>query len=185
MSDATDNVVSVTTTQLVPVSGAITDTNPLDNMTDSRINQQRLVSGAVKPAALSTNLIQVVRGTPGSIYLPDGNSAQFLFTLSNNNNNLILAVPSVSFFIGGDNLTGAHWPGKQFGEGAMPTSVFNDDYFSDGNNTVTQAVIRNNSGSTQLVYCYCNWRVVINTGSQGDVLLTPPDVPVGGKGGIF
>lgn len=187
--DSSANLVSLPTTKTSGYTVAtpdvgVTNVNPIASPSaPARINQQRIIPAAVKQPAIS-NPLQVVKATPGSLILPDGTSAQFIFTLTSDQGNQLIAVPSVSFFIGGDNLNGAHWPGPIYGMGVMPTSVFNDDYFSDGVNVVTQAVIRNNSGDAQLVYCYCNWRLIFSQGSSAPVLTVVPRLPVGGRGGL-
>lgn len=188
--DANSNTITLPTTKINGITisapeNTITNVNPLAQtpVNTGRTTQQQILPAVVKLPALS-NQLQVVKSTPGSIYLPDQTSAHFIFTLNSDQDNFLMAVPSVSFFIGGDKDHGDHWPTPTLGEGLMPTSVFNDDYFSDGNDVVTQAIIRNNSGLTQLVWCYCNWRLVFNLGGINPVLTTVPPLPVGGRGGL-
>lgn len=138
-----------------------------------RANQQQILPSAVQTRLLgnlfSNNPTSSSLGTAIklSTNLPNANSVSFKFTFKDPQGREIIGVPDVAFYIGTPDAAN-QWPNPTFGMGNMPTSVFNDWGLSDNKNVVVRATIRNNTGSAQLVYCYCRLRIIVNPGLQFD-----------------
>lgn len=169
---AEDNVDPVNADTKPASIGSIPDV-PAFSRTENqpRTNQQQVIPTAIQPRLLgnlfSNNPTSSALGTAIKLSTPIANSssATFLFTFSDPQGREIIGVPDVAFYI--NNVSSDNqWPNGNFGMGNMPTSVFNDWGLSDNKNVVVRATIRNNTGGTQLVYCYCRLRIIVNPGLQ-------------------
>lgn len=141
----------------------IPDKDPLRG--ESRITQQDLTPGSVKARNISNAVTSshsgLGNGLAASITVPAAQSGNFVFTLKDNLNRTILAVPDVSVFP--ESVTAANqWPNSTYGMGTMPVTVMNDWGLSDNVGVVTRVVVRNNLTSDVFVTVVCRWRMVVN-----------------------
>lgn len=170
-----DNLLVTSNVEIIDrTPDAVASVDPFPLSAPERTNQQKML-----PTSVQTRLLgQLFSNNPSSsalgsgiynsINLPTASSASFLFTVADNAGREVIAVPYVAFYIF-DTVTNAylHWPNTSFGMGNMPTSVFNDWGNDNQFNTVTRAVIRNNTGSTQLVQAVCRFRIITVITTQG------------------
>lgn len=175
---ANNNLITTSNVQIIDTTpDAITNVDafpPNATVAPERTNQQKMLPTSVQTRLLgklfsnnpSSNALG--SGIYNSINLPTASSASFLFTVADNAGREVIAVPYVAFYIF-DTTSNSylHWPNPSFGMGNMPTSVFNDWGNDNQFNTVTRAVIRNNTGSTQLVQAVCRFRIITVITNQG------------------
>lgn len=170
--DAQDSVGSVRITGQPADIGSIPDVPSFPTVDNQpRINQQQVIPTSIKVRLLgdlfSNNPESSAPGSAikASATLPSSSSGTFLFTVTDNTGRELLAIPDIAFYINNTD-SASQWPNANFGMGNMPTSVFNDWGETNNFNVVTRATIRNNSGSAQLVYCYCRFRILANPGGN-------------------
>lgn len=167
---AKDNIEPIAVTKSQDAMNYVEDTPTFPKTENQpRINQQQVIPTSIKVRLLgdlfSNNPSSSALGSAikASGIIPNSSSGTFLFILSDNAGRELIAVPDIAFYI--NNVTpDTQWPNAAFGMGNMPTSVFNDWGQTDNKNVATRATIRNNSGSSQLVYCYCRFRIIANPG---------------------
>lgn len=171
ITSAQDNLAS-TPRPATPVTISSIDDVPAFPRTDNqpRTNQQQVLPTAIKNRLLanlfSNNPASDELGSAIKLsgVIPNNSSGSFRFTFSDPDGRELIGVPDVAFYINNVN-SDSQWPNAAFGMGNMPTSVFNDWGLTDNKNVVVRATIRNNTGASQLVFCYCRLRIIANPGS--------------------
>lgn len=148
----------------------------IDNVDPLRDDPRRVNQQQVLPSAIQTRLIgNLFSNNPASFapnsgvrlteIIPNNSSGNFYFTLTDNQNRELIAVPDIAFYVGEVVGPDTLWPNASFGMGNMPMTVYNDWAITDNKNVVTHAIMRNNSGTDQEVTCVCRFRIIANPGT--------------------
>lgn len=174
MANITDAQDSLDTTPRpsTPASINSIDDVPAFQKVDNqpRTNQQQVIPTAIKTRLLANLFSNNPDGTAlGSAIklrasVPTGFTVTFIFNLSNPDGRELIAVPDVAFYFSNPT-SNNQWPTGTLNMGNMPASVFNDWGLTDNKNVVTRATMYNNSGATQLIYCYCRFRIIAFPGT--------------------
>lgn len=140
----------------------------------AEVSDKRIGQLDVKPSAINTraigNLVDssspgLGRGSVASLTIPDSASGTFAFTLTDNQKRVVMAVPDMSWYIGSIS-PATQWPNATYGMGNMRSAVWNDWGSTDNINVVTKLIVRNDTGSAQLVIAVCRWRIIRNAAAQ-------------------
>lgn len=169
MADATDSNLPVSKVT-ISTPDAVQNVDPLDGSTADmgRTNQQQVL-----PSAIQTRLIgnlfsnnpssdALGSGIQGNAVVTNSTSTSFIFTLTDNQGRELIAVPDIAFYVGNQISSTTAWPNQSFGMGNMPIAIYNDWSLTNNKNVVTRAIIRNNSGADQNVFCVCRFRIIAN-----------------------
>lgn len=167
---AKDNILKKSTiTAVSPPS--IDNVQGFDGASDpDRVSQQQIIPGFVRTRALGNIIDSSVSGLGNALFgkgiVPNGFSGVFNLTVASSLNQVILAVPDVSFYIG--SVAAANqWPTAAVGGGNFPIYVTTNDFGQTNNvDVVTRVVCRNNSGADQTVIVAVRWRIIANAAMQ-------------------
>lgn len=137
----------------------------------ARINQQQVLPSAIQNRLLANLFSTSPSDTTQALYgryenLPNSTSVSFLFRVANTSGLQVFAIPEVTFRINNE-----LYPNSTYGFGAAPVFVYNDLSQSNGNDMVTRAAIRNNSGAAiALIECYCRFRIITNPSPDASIV---------------
>ncbi len=150
------------------ITAAAIDLAPVAN---SRIGQQEVKPQAVKDrnvAPLVTSSHNGLgRGQVQTALMISNTTTVFTFSVRDNLNRTILAVPDVSLYLGSVSAA-TQYPYQAYGMGNMPIAVYNDWGLSDNVGVVTRFLVRNNSGADVTGIAVCRWRIITNPANSFD-----------------
>lgn len=170
--DATDSLhVNQNPVVIQPASPPQNQDPIAPSTTPTRTNQQRMLPTAVQTRTLS----QIISGSnTASIYVPTNAGAVHLvnFTLNNDLNHQVLAVPDMSLYIGITDISQVadadEWPRIGFEMHSFPVSFMASDWGqTNGIDQVAKVTWYNNSGDYQDVLVVAQWRVIVQPETLG------------------
>lgn len=138
-----------------------------------RTSQRTILPTSVKPRLVDNNLLQNSTLTSGSFTIGNGVKVTITSTLSSNNNSgaRLLAVPEFALFESSFTVNNLIPFGSGIATGRYtvvgPTGMPGLSIGTDDNNQVFKLAIANNSGSTQTILYYVQYRFIQSTGGGG------------------
>lgn len=141
----------------------LTDKDPIGDG-QARTAQQNILPTAVQSRFLS----QIITTSPitwNYINIPNSSSGKFVFAVNNNQNQQILALPDVTAYVGITDISqisnASEWPTAAIGGGNCPIYINSSDWgLSNGINSITKVVVRNNTGNPLDAVVVVQWRII-------------------------
>lgn len=137
-------------------------------------DQNRIGADSIFGQSISAGKIgDIITGNPastnlgtglssGAATIADASSLSYIFTLTDNYNRVLVAIPDIAIYVDGSAVAN-QWPNTTYGMGNMPITWFNDWGLTNNVNTVTRVVVRNNTGGSRSVTVIVRWRLITNS----------------------